>query len=181
MMSMGVIFAMRIVFLGVSKWLQNGGCIPSEWYRNSFGIVFRQNGACFSKLASTKLQHEKADSKFFAKLLRFEMLKSAHSPSVYWGKIIFQYRESVQIFYFLPLTLTFTLVNSELKNFSSDKMTFKWLIIKHSWCHLSLVTFAFTLSLLQFSRAILTPLGRVIKIHVFYARYLKDLSRIFMR
>ena len=33
----------------------------------------------------------------------------------------------------------------------------------------SLVTFAFTLSLLQFSRAILTPLGRVFKIHDFLA------------
>ena len=29
----------------------------------------------------------------------------------------------------------------------------------------SLITFAFTLSLLQFSRANLTPLGRVFKIH----------------
>ena len=57
-----------------------------------------QNGACFSKLANTKLQHEKADSKFFANLWCFRMLKSAHSSSVYWGKIIFQYRESVQIF-----------------------------------------------------------------------------------
>ena len=87
--------------------------------------MFCQNGACFSKLASTKLQHEKADSKFFANLLRFEMLKSAHSPSVYWGKIFFLCRESGQIFYFLPLTLTFTLVNSELKNLSSDKVTLK--------------------------------------------------------
>ena len=40
-------------------------------------------------LASAKLQHEKADSKFFAILWRFEMLKSTHSPSVYWGKFIF--------------------------------------------------------------------------------------------
>ena len=87
-MSMGVIFAMIVDFL-VSEWLQNGGCIPSEWYRNSFGIVFRPNGACFSKLASAKLQRKKADSKFFAILWRFEMLKSTHFPSVYWGKIIF--------------------------------------------------------------------------------------------
>ena len=88
MMSMGVIFAMIVDFL-VSEWLQNGGCIPSEWYRNSFGILVRQNGACFSKLASAKLQREKGDSKFFANLWRFEMLKSAHSPSVYGGKFIF--------------------------------------------------------------------------------------------
>ena len=65
--------------------------------RNDIGILVRQNEACFSKLASAKLQHERADSKFFANLWRFEMLKSAHSPSVYWGKIIFQYRNSVQI------------------------------------------------------------------------------------
>ena len=73
----------------VSEWLQNGGCIPSEWYRSSFGIVFRPNGACISKLASAKLQREKGDSKFFANLWRFEMLKSAHSPSVYGEKFIF--------------------------------------------------------------------------------------------
>ena len=87
-MSMGVIFAMIVDFL-VSEWLQNGGCIPSEWYRNSFGILVRQNGACFSKLASAKLQREKGESKFFANLWRFEMLKSAHSPSVYGEKFIF--------------------------------------------------------------------------------------------
>ena len=89
MMSMGVIFAMIVDSFWVSEWLQNGGCILSEWYRSSFGIVFRQNGACISKLASAKLQHEKADSKFFANLWRFEMLKSAHPPSVYGEKFIF--------------------------------------------------------------------------------------------
>ena len=40
----------------------------------------------------------------------------------------------------------FTLVNSELRNFSSDKVTPKLLIINNLKCHLSLVTFAFTLS-----------------------------------
>ena len=29
--------------------------------------------------------------------MRFEKLKTAHSPSVYWGKIIFLYRNGVQI------------------------------------------------------------------------------------
>ena len=70
----------------------------SVFLRNDIGILIHQNGACFSKLASAKLQREKADSKFFANLWRFEMLKLAHSPSVYWGKFIFLYRESVQIF-----------------------------------------------------------------------------------
>ena len=65
--------------------------------RYDIGILIRQNGACFSKLASAKLQHERADSKFFANLWRFEKLKTAHSPSVYWGKIIFLYRNGVQI------------------------------------------------------------------------------------
>ena len=48
-------------------------------------------------LASAKLQHDGGNSKFCANLWRFEMLKSAHIPSVYWGKIIFLYRESVQV------------------------------------------------------------------------------------
>ena len=52
--------------------------------------------------------------------------------------------------YFLPLISVFTLVNSELRNFSSDKVTLKLLIINKLRCHLSLVTFAITLSLLHF-------------------------------
>ena len=74
-----------------SVFLRNDIGIPSESF-------FRPNGACISKLASAKLQREKWESKFFANLWRFEMLKSAHFPSVYWEKIIFLYRESVQIF-----------------------------------------------------------------------------------
>ena len=42
-----------------------------------------------SKLASAKLQCEKVESKFCANLLRFEMLKSTYSPSVYGEKFIF--------------------------------------------------------------------------------------------
>ena len=49
--------------------------------------------------------------------------------------------------YFLPLISAFTLVNSELRNFSSDKVTPKLLTINDLRYHLSLVTFAFTLSL----------------------------------
>ena len=49
-----------------TEWRANGGvdalsqafCVPSVWYRNAFGIVVRQNGACFSKLMSAKLQSE---------------------------------------------------------------------------------------------------------------------------
>ena len=42
--------------------------------------------------------------------------------------------------------LEFTLVNSELRNISSDKITLKCLIIIILKYHLSFVTFAFTLS-----------------------------------
>ena len=48
--------------------------------------------------------------------------------------------------YSLPLISVFTLVNSELRNFSSDKVTLKLLIINDLRCHLSLITFAFALS-----------------------------------
>ena len=44
----------------VRKLLQKAFCIPSVWYRNDFGIVVRQNGACFAKmervLASLRVQ-----------------------------------------------------------------------------------------------------------------------------
>ena len=63
-----------------TEWRANGGvdalsqafCAPSVWYRNACGIVVRQNGACFSKLTSAKLQREKAKSKFSANLWHFE-------------------------------------------------------------------------------------------------------------
>ena len=42
--------------------------------------------------------------------------------------------------------LEFTLVNSELRNISSDKIALKCLIINILRCQLSFVTFAFTLS-----------------------------------
>ena len=45
----------------------------------------------------------------------------------------------------------FTPINSELRNFSSDKMTLKFLIFKYLKCHLSFVTFAFTLRMQQFA------------------------------
>ena len=56
-------------------------------------------------------------------------------------------KRGLQKTYFLPLISVFTLVNSELRNFSSDKVTLNLLIINDLRCHLSLVTFAFTLSL----------------------------------
>ena len=77
--------------------LENSSKKRSVFLRNDIGIFIHQNGACFIKLASAKLQHEKGVSKFFANLWRFGMLKSIHSYSVYWGKMFFSYRESVQI------------------------------------------------------------------------------------
>ena len=97
MMSMGVIFAMIVVFLG----LVNCSKMGSVFLRNDIGIpsesFFAKMERFFIKLASAKLQHEKADSKFFANLWRFVMLKSAHFPSVYGEKFIFLCRRSVQI------------------------------------------------------------------------------------
>ena len=78
--------------------------------------------------------------------------------------------------------LEFTLVNAELRNISSDKMTLKYLIINILRCHLSFVTFAFTLSFdvlclffvhgfIGFRTSIrdkvkwVTPLGKVFKIY----------------
>ena len=48
--------------------------------------------------------------------------------------------------YFLPLMLTFTPINSELRNISNDQMTANVLIINMLSGHWSLVIFAFTLS-----------------------------------
>ncbi len=53
--------------------------------------------------------------------------------------------------YILPLISVFTLVNSELRNISNDKMTLNFLIIRYLRCHLSFVIFAFTQSLLVFA------------------------------
>ena len=49
--------------------------------------------------------------------------------------------------YILPLTSVFTLVNPELRKFSSDRVTAFLLIIKELRGHWSLVTCTFTLSL----------------------------------
>ena len=49
--------------------------------------------------------------------------------------------------YILSLTSVFTLVNSELRNFSSDRVTAFLLIINELRGHWSLVTCTFTLSL----------------------------------
>ena len=49
--------------------------------------------------------------------------------------------------HYYPFILTFTFVNSKLRNISNDKVTLNCLIINILRCHLSFVTFAFTLSL----------------------------------
>ena len=59
-------------------------------------------------------------------------------------------KRRLQKTYFLPFILVFTLVNSELKNFSSDRMTAFLLIIKELRGYWSLVTCTFTLSLMYF-------------------------------
>ena len=47
-------------------------------------------------------------------------------------------KRGLQKTYFLPLISVFTLVNSELRNFSSDRVTPKLLIINDLRYHLSL-------------------------------------------
>ena len=74
------------------------------------GSVFlRYDIGMSSELSSAKMERVLANLRvqsyntkeripnFFCKFVRFEKLKSAHSPSVYWGKIIFLYRNGVQI------------------------------------------------------------------------------------
>ena len=60
------------------------------------------------------------------------MLKSAHFPSVYWGKFIFLYRESVQIFkgpFFAKVTVGLILTIEGEKSGKSEQMSKnkKWL------------------------------------------------------
>ena len=85
-----------------SVFLRNDIGIPSESF-------FAKMERFFIKLASAKLQHEKADSKFFANLWRFEMLKPAHTSSVYGEKFIFLCRRSVQIGRFRASIVNFAL------------------------------------------------------------------------
>ncbi len=66
-----------------SVFLRNGIGMSSE------SLSAKMERFFFIKLASAKLQREKGESKFFANLWRFEMLKSAHSPSVYGKNFIF--------------------------------------------------------------------------------------------
>ena len=61
--------------------------------------------------------------------------------------------------YFLPFISVFTLINSELRNFSSDKVTHKLLTLNVLMCHLSLVTFAFTLILMCYMRFLCRKIG----------------------
>ena len=59
-------------------------------------------------------------------------------------------KRGLQKTYILPLISAFTLVNSELRNFSSDRVTAFLLIIKKLRGHWSLVTCTFTLSLIYY-------------------------------
>ena len=61
--------------------------------------------------------------------------------------------------YFLPFILTFILVNSELRNFSSDRVTANSLIFSKLHGHWSLVTCTFTLSLMYSIRFYAEKIG----------------------
>ena len=71
------------------------------------------------------------------------------TPYAMHSSYFFKSKCRLQKTYFLPFILVFTLVNSELKNFSSDRVTAFLLIINELCGHWSLVTCTFTLSLLQ--------------------------------
>ena len=92
-----------------------------------------------------------------------ELCKKGGLPQCLLGKIYFHdrfwtpylTRQSVRYYksqcglqktYFLPFISVFTPINFELRNFSSDKVMPKLLTLNDLRCHLSLVTFAFTLS-----------------------------------
>ena len=66
-----------------------------------------------------------------------------------YSSYFFKSKCRLQKTYFLPFILAFTLVNSELKNFSSDRVTAFLLIINELRGHWSLVTCTFILRLLQ--------------------------------
>ena len=72
----------------------------------------------------------------------------------------------------------FTLVNSDLRNISSDKVTLKYLIIMCLRCHLSFVIFAFTLSLQQFAPCLWVEFLRDRKCSIFekFCMVLSDLD-----
>ena len=97
MMSMGMIFFMIVVFFR----LENGSKKRSVFLRYDIGMISELSSAKMERvLANFRVQSyntKKRIPNFFANLWRFEKLKTAHSPSVYWSKIIFLYRNGVQI------------------------------------------------------------------------------------
>ena len=147
-----------------------GGGDPSEWYRNAFGMIsgrfrvlFCANLGVFYMLFECKNTKRKRLNQIFCDFGDDELCKKGGLPQCLLGKIYFHdrfwtnnlTRQSVRYYkskcglqknYFLPFISVFTLINSELRNFSSDKVTHKLLTLNDLRCHLSLVTFAFTLS-----------------------------------
>ena len=143
---------------------------PSEWYRNAFGMIsgcfrvfFCTIWGVFYMLFDCKNTKRKRVKQIFCDFWVDELCKKGGLPQCLLGKIYFHDRfwtpyltwQSVRYYkskcglqktYFLPFISVFTPINSELRNFSSGKVTPKILIINDLTCHLSLVTFAFTLN-----------------------------------
>ena len=143
---------------------------PSEWYRNAFGMIsgrfrvlFCAKLGVFDMLFNCKNTKRKRVKQIFCDFWVDELCKKGGLPQCLLGKIYFHdrfwttnlTRQSVRYYkskcglqktYFLLFISVFTPINSELRKISSDKVTPKWLIINMFWRHLSLVTFAFTLS-----------------------------------
>ena len=139
-------------------------------------VLFCANLGVFHMLFECKNTKRKRLNQIFCDFGDDELCKKGGLPQCLLGKIYFHdrfwttnlTRQSVRYYkskcglqktYFLPFISVFTLINSELKNFSSDKVTPKFLIINDLMCHLSLVTFAFTLILMCYMRFLCRKIG----------------------
>ena len=142
----------------------------SECLRNALGMIsgrfrvfFCAILGVFDMLFDCKNTKRKRVKQIFCDFWVDELCKKGGLPQCLLGKIYFHDRfwtpyltwQSVRYYkskcglqktYFLPFISVFTPINSELRNFSSDKVTPKLLTLNDLRCHLSLVTFAFTLS-----------------------------------
>ena len=141
-----------------------------------FRVFFCAIFGVFDMLFGCKNTKRKRLNQIFCDFGDDELCKKGGLPQCLLGKIYFHdrfwtnnlTRQSVRYYkskcglqktYFLPFISVFTLINSELKNFSSGKVTPKFLIINDLMCHLSLVTFAFTLILMCYIRLLCRKFG----------------------
>ena len=155
----------------------------SECLRNALGMIsgrfrvfFCAILGVFDMLFDCKNTKRKRVKQIFCDFWVDELCKKGGLPQCLLGKIYFHDRfwtpyltwQSVRYYkskcglqktYFLPFILTFILVNSELRNFSSDQVTANSLIFNKLHGHWSLVTCTFTLSLMYSIRFYAEKIG----------------------